>query len=319
MAEKFNPTMVTANTMNSIAPEPVEIMNQDLYQRRWPYPACGEGMVIGSYFFRNTQGWNYSGIESPPVIYQDAAGNLYCVAYHFEWAGLSGNSPSDWKTAYSTERSHNNFAHTYYAHLFKDGSYYAIQYWFFYPYNDGNNNHEGDWEHINVFVSSQDPNAAYIIKVEYYFHHRYLFRVPQDLIFENGTHPYVYIGGDPGVGENTGGSYPEPGEWPNTWNMIDEHVEGVGPVIHYTSFYNASPNRGLVILKDRDQYDYNQNPEMSWLNAKIAWGHMNVSSPSDWHPWDGGGNAPGSPAYNPGWNRTGSCDGNFELYIFSPQ
>jgi len=29
----------------------------------------------------------------------------------------------------------------------------AIQYWLFYPVNDGGNNHEGDWEHLNVVVS----------------------------------------------------------------------------------------------------------------------------------------------------------------------
>ena len=29
----------------------------------------------------------------------------------------------------------------------------VLQYWFFYPYNDGGNNHEGDWEHIHVIVS----------------------------------------------------------------------------------------------------------------------------------------------------------------------
>ena len=26
---------------------------------------------------------------------------------------------------------------------------FAIQYWFFYPFNDGGNNHEGDWEHLS--------------------------------------------------------------------------------------------------------------------------------------------------------------------------
>lgn len=29
----------------------------------------------------------------------------------------------------------------------------VLQYWFFYPYNDAGNKHEGDWEHINVLVS----------------------------------------------------------------------------------------------------------------------------------------------------------------------
>jgi hypothetical protein len=32
---------------------------------------------------------------------------------------------------------------------------FVIQYWFFYPFNDGPNNHEGDWEHINVRVSTE--------------------------------------------------------------------------------------------------------------------------------------------------------------------
>jgi hypothetical protein len=30
---------------------------------------------------------------------------------------------------------------------------FVIQYWFFYPANDGPNNHEGDWEHINVVIA----------------------------------------------------------------------------------------------------------------------------------------------------------------------
>jgi len=29
----------------------------------------------------------------------------------------------------------------------------VLQYWMYYPYNDGGNNHEGDWEHINVVIA----------------------------------------------------------------------------------------------------------------------------------------------------------------------
>ena len=38
---------------------------------------------------------------------------------------------------------------TVYAHVAKDPDYpgkVALQYWFFYPFNDFNNTHEGDWE-----------------------------------------------------------------------------------------------------------------------------------------------------------------------------
>jgi len=70
----------------------------------------------------------------------------------------------------------------------------VIQYWFFYPANDGPNNHEGDWEHINVVVSPLDAvdrsldeaaiarlvagqveldgaNPLVLKRVEYYLHH----------------------------------------------------------------------------------------------------------------------------------------------------
>ena len=56
--------------------------------------------------------------------------------------------------------------HTYpkvYAHPFihevasnRDGTLgyeFVMQFWLFYPFNDGGNNHEGDWEHINVVLA----------------------------------------------------------------------------------------------------------------------------------------------------------------------
>jgi hypothetical protein len=71
---------------------------------------------------------------------------------------------------------------------------FVIQYWFFYPANDGPNNHEGDWEHINVIVSPRsdvgrrfdeaaverivsgrmelDGSDPLVLKrIEYYLHH----------------------------------------------------------------------------------------------------------------------------------------------------
>jgi len=33
------------------------------------------------------------------------------------------------------------------------GYEFLLQFWFFYPYNDGGNDHEGDWERINIAIS----------------------------------------------------------------------------------------------------------------------------------------------------------------------
>jgi hypothetical protein len=30
---------------------------------------------------------------------------------------------------------------------------FVLQYWFFYPYDDAGNVHQGDWEHLNVVVT----------------------------------------------------------------------------------------------------------------------------------------------------------------------
>jgi hypothetical protein len=36
----------------------------------------------------------------------------------------------------------------------------VLQFWFYYPYNDGGNNHEGDWEHVNVVVTTEARAAG---------------------------------------------------------------------------------------------------------------------------------------------------------------
>jgi len=79
-----------------------------------------------------------------------------------------GEGPESWKREYRNlysqhlPRSYSGFAKVY-VHPFVAtvasatagtiGYELVLQYWFFYPTNDGGNNHEGDWEHINVIVS----------------------------------------------------------------------------------------------------------------------------------------------------------------------
>ncbi len=71
----------------------------------------------------------------------------------------------------------------------------VIQYWFFYPFNDWGNWHEGDWEHINVLIDDVEPSAADMIEVNYYFHKHYRQLIGEQIPKVDGTHPVVYIGG----------------------------------------------------------------------------------------------------------------------------
>jgi hypothetical protein len=136
---------------------------------------------------------------------QDAAYKPFEVL----WVDMPGEGPDSWKKHWRNEFSkrlrteYRNLLKTYVHPFLEDvvgpegerGVQLVLQYWFFYPYNDGGNNHEGDWEHIHVIISPKrlvekpslsevdmqrllsgawldatDENQLVMKRVEYYFH-----------------------------------------------------------------------------------------------------------------------------------------------------
>jgi hypothetical protein len=123
-----------------------------------------------------------------------------------------GQDEKSWDKKYETEvyKVQNKSAQSFvksYVHMFiteenakSSGAFgyeFVIQFWFFYPHNDGGNNHEGDWEHINVVISprnkvkdflragdidqilqgqglsgDEDKESLVIKRLEYYFHYK---------------------------------------------------------------------------------------------------------------------------------------------------
>ncbi len=88
-----------------------------------------------------------------------------------------------------------------YAHVASDPGFpgrLALQYWFFYPFNDFNNTHEGDWEMIQLVFDA--PDAAAAIAEEHptevgYSSHEGAERADWDddkLEVVDRTHPVVY-------------------------------------------------------------------------------------------------------------------------------
>ena len=72
-----------------------------------------------------------------------------------------GGDAKSWEEAYADPKTHALRAEyrervAIYLHPFvtevPGGFELVLQYWFFYPFNDGGNNHLGDWEHVNVMV-----------------------------------------------------------------------------------------------------------------------------------------------------------------------
>ena len=89
---------------------------------------------------------------------------------------------------------------TVYAHIATDPAYpgkLALQYWFFYPFNDFNNTHEGDWEMTQLVFDA--PVATEALKqdparIGYSSHEGAEGAAWGDekLEIEGGTHPVVY-------------------------------------------------------------------------------------------------------------------------------
>ena len=89
---------------------------------------------------------------------------------------------------------------TVYAHVATDPAYpgkLALQYWFFYPFNDFNNTHEGDWEMTQLVFDAADATEALTkdpAKVGYSSHEgaEGADWGDEKLEIVDGTHPVVY-------------------------------------------------------------------------------------------------------------------------------
>ena len=86
---------------------------------------------------------------------------------------------------------------TVYAHVATEGHELALQYWFFYVFNDFNNKHEGDWELIQLDFHAASPAAALRRRPFEigYSQHEGAERAEwgaSKLELERGTHPVVY-------------------------------------------------------------------------------------------------------------------------------
>ncbi len=89
---------------------------------------------------------------------------------------------------------------TVYAHVVQEAAYpdrLALQYWLYYPFNDWNNLHEGDWEMIQlVFPAGSAEEALEVEPLEVgYSQHEGAERAEwgdEKLEVADGTHPVVY-------------------------------------------------------------------------------------------------------------------------------
>jgi hypothetical protein len=125
----------------------------------------------------------------------------------------------------------------------------AVQYWFFYYYNNWLNNHPGDWETITVFLDA-DAQPVEAIFSTHYEANRYSWEYVE---LSNNTHPRVYV-------SNGGhGSYNLPGDTSYSLLGIDDNHQGDKDVLNPEDYF-------LLSLSSEE------DTEDSWIWFEGRWG-----------------------------------------------
>ena len=271
LAEKFSPILIMTENPNEpdrkvIFPESVEIMEaqsvdglwfsftvndytyQDMTQHRPDVLTYYQNQYPDINFAKNQFASIPEVLLLPNSLLLGPRSFDVRVKARFEYPG---DNQFSWNSVYTGSglQSGAEFANTAYVYVSEeDDGQFLIQYYYFYPFNDFQNNHEGDWQGVDVIVTSLDTMTAQLSKIDYKFHGNRLSyeKKANGRIFnpreafapaEGGTHPVVYVG----VGSHgkypTGGIYVNPnpeddkGKW---YQRIAKAVnEGIKIAVKY--------------------------------------------------------------------------------------
>ena len=350
LAKLFSPILILTKNLTQpdrkvIFPEPVEIMGANSVSNLWfhfgddtgegigidsKYPASGWIPDLLSFYHTQYPDINFSEnkFASLPAVLrylgrhpgQGAVLETYLVSAHFEYPGNGdrddeSEGKDSWYDYYNStihpkRGDHPDFPHTAYVHIFDEGGQVVIQYYYFYPFNDFQNDHEGDWPHVNVRVTSYDPEVAEaeLVGIDYKFHGKGMnYTIIGERTFnpqtqfapaEGGTHPVVY------VGAGSHGSFPTGGNYTSAAKFgVDEDLTTDGIVLST----NVEDTNGdvvqsydLIFLPNPDPGQPNKglSPEMSWLGTEAVWGTVTV-------PGQVGNTAAAGP-FHSGWDSWGA-------------
>lgn len=359
LAERFRPVLVLPDGESAaIRPVPVTALGGDTAltaDHLWARVYNAAGRFVG--VFRTTDSrWNPAPVfSSPGFPYAEfgwdrdaltyvgappgAAYSIYYVRLHPDFGGPDVDCPAEWEDL--AEEATDHLPPTAYAHVFAEANAVVVQYWFFFVCNDWVNNHEGDWEHVHVRVSSADPEEAELEGACFYFHGYHRERAPPSLLVADEDHLTAWVGGSsdwtcwacddgdcPGDRTDHPGShafYPAPGLWTDVGADVPgcgrpgENVGGRGRRIDWQDLE-------IVLLPEPASIDYAANPGLSWHAALLPFGTPFVPSYCDdgcdfwddfpitgWLVDDCGNRAPPGPAHHASWGvfSGGSPDGAY--------
>ncbi len=141
-----------------------------------------------------------------------------------------------------------DYTPTVYARVIGSGEDAVVQYWLYYPFNDGAlNTHEGDWEMVQVIVEGGEPVMA-----AYSQHFSGQWARWEDVLLRR-DHPIVYVAR--GSHANYFRSYQ------GVLGLQNDVVSGLGPTLGPDDYQ-------LVLLGEM----HSLPPEQAWLGFVGRWG-----------------------------------------------
>lgn len=129
--------------------------------------------------------------------------SLYNKDFNPDWAKDEPKTWQDfWVEKMKDQEIKDKYPPTVYYQILDGSDTPIIQYSFFYPYDWWVNKHEGDWERLQVKVSSRNVNEAEIQAMVYYHHNSFTILTTDDEFPKSDywhvydkTHPLIWVGG----------------------------------------------------------------------------------------------------------------------------
>ncbi len=225
------------------------------------------------------------------------------------WRSIMGGDPNSHQPPQAQD-----FPPTQYVHFFwfnRAKGLLGVQYWFYYPYNEWINHHEGDWERINVILrgpTKLSPRAQFRPVGYQFFFHLWTYE-PSQVVRIRGTDPredhvVVYAGGQSRFllwsGTTSGGSYPLPAVYPAAgggfakWRPADDTTK--------PARFIRPEDFQLILLPEPERVDPTYTPDLAWLRLPFYAGQSRMyRNPLAMNGYSFG-QAPAQPARQGGWN-----------------
>ncbi len=195
-------------------------------------------------------------LKSPPILLDNIT-NLTNPKISYYMDNIQGDVEDNSNIISHYENNKDIYKNVTYVHVKKDKfkgiTYTAIQYWFFYVFNDAKNNHEGDWELVEVLLDENEV-PAYVACSQHWGGERKKW---DDIIFRFGNHVMIF------VANGSHANYFEPFADPNPF--YGDIARGDGNVLQ-------KDNMQLILLGERNKHPKTQN----WLDYAGCWGDWSI-------------------------------------------